>query len=143
MKKQPKSDNPSYKLTRELRLRYIADDVVKGMSKRKIGDKYSEQWGISKAVVYDYYREALVTLTDEEGLAKLREVNTERLLDLYQKAIDKGDVNAQLKAIDLLNKTNSIYQTNINFGGDTEFTFSFGEVAPEKEEKEEDNEDEQ
>ena len=124
--KQPK--NPSYELTRELRLRYIADDIVSGMSKRKIGEKYSELWRISKATVYDYYREALVELTDEEGLAKLRETNTERLLDLYHKACEVGDVKAQLKAIDLLNKTNSIYQTNINLGGDTEFTFSFGSV---------------
>lgn len=133
--------NPSYELTRELRLRYIADDIVKGMSKRKICDKYSEQWGLSKPVVYDYYREALVTLTDEEGLAKLREINTERLLDLYQDACSKGDIKSQLKAIDLLNKTNSVYQTNINLGGDTEFVFNFGEAAEtEKEEKEESDE---
>lgn len=123
-----KASNPSFELTKELRLRYIADDIVSGMSKRKIGEKYSERWNISKATVYDYYREALVELTDEEGLAKLREANTERLLSLYRAASDKGDVNAQLKAIDLLNKTNSIYQTNINLGGDTEFTFNFGEA---------------
>lgn len=123
-----KASNPSFKLTKELRLRYIADDIVSGMSKRKIGEKYSELWNISKSTVYDYYREALVELTDEEGLAKLREANTERLLSLYRAASDKGDVNAQLKAIDLLNKTNSIYQTNINLGGDTEFTFNFGET---------------
>ena len=125
-KKRP--TNPSFELTKELRLRYIAEDIVSGMSKRKIGEKYSEQWGISKSTVYDYYREALVELTDEEGLAKLRETNTERLLDLYRAACAKGDIAAQLKAIDLLNKTNSIYQTNINLGGDTEFTFNFGEV---------------
>lgn len=123
-----KASNPSFELTKELRLRYIADDIVSGMSKRKIGEKYSELWNISKHTVYDYYREALVELTDEEGLAKLREANTERLLSLYRAASDKGDVNAQLKAIDLLNKTNSIYQTNINLGGDTEFTFNFGET---------------
>lgn len=120
--------NPSYELRKELRLRYIADDIVKGMSKRKIGEKYTELWGLSKSTIYDYYREALVELTDEEGLAKLRETNTERLLDLYREACEKGNVIAQLKAIDLLNKTNSIYQTNINLGGDTEFTFNFGEV---------------
>ena len=125
-KKRP--TNPSFELTKELRLRYIAEDIVSGMSKRKIGEKYSEQWGISKSTVYDYYREALVELTDEEGLAKLRETNTERLFDLYRAACAKGDIAAQLKAIDLLNKTNSIYQTNINLGGDTEFTFNFGEV---------------
>ena len=125
-KKHP--TNPSYELTKELRLRYIADDIVKGMSKRKIGEKYTELWGLSKSTIYDYYREALVELTDEEGLAKLRETNTERLLDLYREACEKGNVIAQLKAIDLLNKTNSIYQTNINLGGDTEFTFNFGEV---------------
>lgn len=123
-----KASNPSFELTKELRLRYIADDIVSGMSKRKIGEKYSERWNISKSTVYDYYREALVELTDEEGLAKLREANTERLLSLYRAASDKGDVNAQLKVIDLLNKTNSIYQTNINLGGDTEFTFNFGEA---------------
>lgn len=125
-KKHP--TNPSYELRKELRLRYIADDIVKGMSKRKIGEKYTELWGLSKSTIYDYYREALVELTDEEGLAKLRETNTERLLDLYREACEKGNVIAQLKAIDLLNKTNSIYQTNINLGGDTEFTFNFGEV---------------
>ena len=123
-----KASNPSFELTKELRLRYIADDIVSGMSKRKIGEKYSERWNISKSTVYDYYREALVELTDEEGLAKLREANTERLLSLYRAASDKGDINAQLKAIDLLNKTNAIYQTNINLGGDTEFTFNFGEA---------------
>lgn len=124
-----KTSNPSYELTRELRLRYIADDIVSGMSKRKIGEKYSALWNLSRPVIYDYYREALVELTDEEGLAKLRETNTERLLDLYRDACSKGDINAQLKAIDLLNKTNSVYQTNINLGGDTEFVFNFGDAA--------------
>lgn len=126
--KKNQASNPSYELTRELRLRYIADDIVSGLSKRKIGEKYAELWNLSKATVYDYYREALVELTDEEGLAKLRETNTERLLDLYRDACSKGDINAQLKAIDLLNKTNSVYQTNINLGQDTEFVFNFGDV---------------
>lgn len=118
-------DKESYRLSRELRLRYIADDIVKGMSKRKIGEKYSEQWGIGKPTVYDYYREALVTLTDEDGLEKMREANTERLLSLYNKAVEEGDTKTALKALDLLNRTNSVYVTKLNLGGDTEFTFSF------------------
>lgn len=117
--------NPSFQLSQKLRLRYIADDVIKGLSKRKIGEKYSELWNVSPNTVYEYYREALATLTDEEGLAKLREANTERLLDLYHDAVQSNDRQSALKALDLLNKTNSIYQTNINIGGDTEFTFSF------------------
>ena len=117
--------NPSYKLSRELRLRYIADDVVKGMSKRNIIDKYTKEWNLGRATIADYYREALVTLTDEEGIAKMREANTERLLDLYNKSLEAGDTKNALKALDLLNKTNSIYTTKINLGGETEFTFSF------------------
>lgn len=118
-------DNPSYQLSRELRLRYIAEDIVAGMSKRKIGEKYSEKWGIGVSTVYDYYREALVTLTDEEGLAKLREANTERLLGIYYDALKDGDRQTALKALDLLNKTNSVYVQKLNLGGDTEFTFKF------------------
>ena len=120
-----RKDNPSYQLSRELRLRYIADDIVKGLSKRKIGEKYSEQWGIGLPAVYDYYREALVTLTDEEGLAKLREANTERLLDIYYDALKDGDRQAALKALDLLNKTNSVYVQKLDLGQSTEFTFKF------------------
>lgn len=117
--------NPSYKLARELRLRYIADDIVKGMSKRKICEKYSEEWQINKTTVADYYREALVSLTDEEGIAKMREANTERLLDIYKKAVDSGDSKTALKALDLLNKTNSIYSTKINIESDNEVVFTF------------------
>lgn len=114
-----------YELTRELRLRYIADDIVKGLSKKKIGEKYSELWGLGLSTIYSFYREALVTLTDEEGLEKMRDANTERLLSIYNKAIEEGDSKTALKALDLLNKTNSIYVTKLNLGGETEFTFNF------------------
>lgn len=117
---------PYYELQRELKLRYIANDIVSGMSKRKIVDKYVEQWGCSPKHIREFYNEALATLTDEEGLAKLREVNTERLLDLYEQACKAGDIKSQLKAIDLINRTNSIYRTNISIGDDTEFVFKFG-----------------
>ena len=118
-----KEKNPSYELARELRLRYIADDIVAGMSKRKIAEKYSEQWGISKNAIYDYYREALITLTDEDGLAKMREANTERLLNLYNTAMEKGDTKTALKALDLLNRTNSIYSTKIKIDSENEIKF--------------------
>ena len=118
---------PEYELKQELRVRYIANDIVAGMSKRKIVEKYTEAWNISKKHIYDYYNEALATLTDEEGLAKLREVNTERLLSVYNEATKQGDIKSQLKAIDLINRTNSIYKTTIDVGGDTEFVFNFGQ----------------
>lgn len=116
---------PEYELKQELRVRYIANDIVAGMSKRKIVEKYTEAWNMSKKHIYDYYNEALSTLTDEEGLAKLREVNTERLLDLYDAACKQGDVKSQLKAIDLINRTNNIYRTNISIGQEPEFVFNF------------------
>lgn len=118
-------DKKMYELTRELRLRYIADDIVKGLSKKKIGEKYSELWGLGLGTIYSFYREALVTLTDEEGLEKMRDANTERLLSIYNKAIEDGDSKTALKALDLLNKTNSIYVTKLNLGGETEFSFNF------------------
>ena len=109
---------------RELRLRMLAEDIVAGLSKRKIVDKYTELWGLGKATISSYYREALVTLTDEEGLEKLREANTERLLDLYNKAVAENDTKNALKALDLLNRTNSIYVTKLNLGQDTQFVFN-------------------
>ena len=120
-----RKDKKKYQLTRELRLRYIADDIVKGLSKKKIAEKYSELWDLSFHTVYSLYREALVTLTDEEGLEKMRDANTERLLSLYNKAIEEGDSKTALKALDLLNKTNSIYVTKVNLGTETEFKFNF------------------
>lgn len=122
-----KQRHPDIAMKRELRLRYIADEIVKGMSKRKICQMFEEKWQVSHNLMLDLYNEALATLTDEEGLAKLREVNTERLLDLYEAACKAGDIKSQLKAIDLLNRTNSIYKTTINLGEDTEFVFNFGQ----------------
>lgn len=122
-----KERHPEFAMKRELRLRYIADEIVKGMSKRKVCQKFEQEWQISHNLMCDLYNEALATLTDEEGLSKLREVNTERLLELYNKAIESGDVKSQLKAIDLINRTNSIYKTNIDLGQDTEFVFNFGQ----------------
>ena len=122
-----KQRHPDIAMKRELRLRYIADEIVKGMSKRKICQIFEEKWNVSHNLMLDLYNEALATLTDEEGLAKLREVNTERLLDLYEAACKAGDIKSQLKAIDLLNRTNSIYKTTINLGEDTEFVFNFGQ----------------
>lgn len=131
MKKEQSEYNklrhPEVKMRRDLRLRYVADLVVKGYCKRKIIDDLKKEWGISYHLADGLYREALVTLTDEEGLEKLREVNTARLLDLYNKAVESGDLKSQLKAIDLLNRTNSIYRTTINLGEDTEFVFNFGQ----------------
>jgi len=122
-----KQRHPEVTLKRELRLRYIADAIVSGMSKRKVCEKFEEEWQISHNLMCDLYNEALATLTDEEGLAKLREVNTARLLDLYECACKSGDIKAQLKAIDLINRTNSIYKTTIDLGKDTEFVFNFGQ----------------
>lgn len=122
-----KQRHPEFALKRELRLRYIADAIVQGKSKRKVCQEFEEKWDISHNLMCDLYNEALATLTDEEGLAKLREVNTERLLDLYETACKTGDVKSQLKAIDLINRTNSIYKTNIDLGQDTEFVFNFGQ----------------
>lgn len=119
---------PYYEMQREIKIRAIATDIVNGMTKRNIIHKYKELWNISEAHVRECYNEALVTMTDEEGLARLREVNTERLLDLYKAACDKGDIASQLKAIDLINRTNSIYRTNINLGDSTEFVFNFGQA---------------
>ena len=110
--------NPSYKLARELRLRYIADDIVKGMSKRKICEKYSEEWQINKTTVADYYREASFTHFVTKSPDMKQVVNTNKAIVYVEKHEDQL---LMISCIDNLLKGavgQAVQNMNIMFGLD-------------------------
>lgn len=81
-----------------------------------IANKYHFTPEYSRIVVQDAslnYKEYYNNLKD-----KISEQNTERLQSAIYRLINKGDEATLLKAIDTLNKTAGVYNTNVNIKAD-------------------------
>ena len=91
------------------------------------------EWGVSYNYMHSIITESLNLFKSEELYKNIRDINNERLTDIYQEARAKFDLETAIKAVDKLNKANGVYddhkatvsvQTDdsnitITFGGDT------------------------
>ncbi len=89
----------------------IADCIAQGMTYRQIVSKYMNEWGVSYNYMHSIITESLNMFNSEDIYRKMKDINNERLTDIYQQARDQGDLDVAIKAIDKLNKANGVYET--------------------------------
>lgn len=119
----------------EERISRITDDIVAGMSRVKILDKYTKLWECGKNTINTIYQEACIKMSEEYRTNKeeVRTISNIRLEGVWDGA---KTVSQKLKTIDLINKTNNVYDNNVVVStGEDGFIFDIGvEDLPAEEE---------
>lgn len=120
-------------ITINARAYLIADSIAQGMTYRQIISKYMKEWGVSYSYMHSIITESLNLFKSEELYKNIRDINNERLTDIYQEARAKYDLDTAIKAIDKLNKANGVYdgpkaQVNVQTE-DSNITITFGGVS--------------
>lgn len=111
----------------------IADEIAKGSTYRDIAKRFSEEWNVSPNYIRSMVSEAISLFQDENYYKSIKEINNERLNDIYKEARNQGDLDTAIKAIDKLNKANGVYdqpKTTVQVdSGDNTIVVTFGGPA--------------
>lgn len=89
----------------------IAEEIAKGTLYRQIVKKYMEEWGVSYNYMHSIITESINMFNNEAIYKKLKDINVDRLTNIYAEARQQGDLDVAIKAVDKLNKTAGIYDT--------------------------------
>lgn len=118
----------------------IAEEIAKGATYRELAGKFSAEWNVSPQYIKSIVTEAIQLFQDDEIYKNIKQINNDRLNDIYKEARQAGDLKSAIKAVDTLNKANGVYdnmkaQVNIN-ADDNNITITFGgePLAPKAEE---------
>ncbi len=97
------------------RLDIIASELVSSKSKRQIVKEYSEKWQCAPTTIQAIIRDTIAWMasTSKTTADEYRVLNTERLDSLLDEADRVGD---KIKILDLINKTNNVYETKVQIG---------------------------
>lgn len=120
-------------ITLAARAMVIADSIANGQTYRQIVAKYQKEWGVSYNYMHSIITESINLFKSEEIYKNIRDINNERLTSIYQTAMQNGELDTAIKAVDKLNKSNGVYDTEkptvqvqaddsnvvITFGGQT------------------------
>lgn len=96
-------------ITLQSRAFLIADEIAKGTPYRQIVSKYMNEWGVSYNYMHSIITESINMFNGDEVYRKMKDINNERLTDIYQEARKTGDLGVAIKAVDKLNKANGVY----------------------------------
>ena len=96
-------------ITLNARAMLIANDVANGVTYRQIVSKYMNEWGVSYNYMHSIITESLNLFKSEELYKNIRDINLERLTDIYKQARTQGDLDTAIKAVDKINKTAGVY----------------------------------
>lgn len=89
----------------------IANAVAEGMTYRQIVSKYMNEWGVSYAYMHSIITESMNMFNNEDIYKKLKDINLDRLTDIYAEARQQGNLDVAIKAVDKINKTAGIYDS--------------------------------
>ena len=131
------SAKPREPLDKEALVELIWIDLVNGLSRYQImlkmeRDAYQgfETSKFSRSSKYNYVQEAYKNCSFERGeeKEKQRDLFYERILSVYNDAIENRDRQAALKALDMGAKLGGLYEEtqNININGTINANISFG-----------------
>jgi len=115
--------------THEMKVAAIADDILKGMKKNEILEKYEKAWGMKTEQVWGIYKGAMSYLYNRIDVTTntVKQMNFERL----EAIIDRQDISVKdlLKAIDLSNRTAGVYTDKIEVKTNDTIHFEFPDVS--------------
>lgn len=117
---------PLDKIKQRERLSILADELIKMKPRRKIIEEYSKRWECSPTTIRTLLSETIVWLSTEMKIERedLRTLNSERLDELF--GDPKASVRDRIKIIDLLNKTNNLYDNNVKVAVQDEIVIDLG-----------------
>ena len=126
-------------ITLAARAMLIADSIANGQTYRQIVAKYQKEWGVSYNYMHSIITESLNLFKSEEIYKNIRDINNERLTSIYQTAMQNGELDTAIKAIDKLNKSNGVYDTEKPTvqvqADDSNIVITFGGMTIEEAEK--------
>ena len=126
-------------ITLAARAMLIADSIANGQTYRQIVAKYQKEWGVSYNYMHSIITESLNLFKSEEIYKNIRDINLERLTDIYKQARTQGDLDTAIKAVDKINKTAGVYDTEKPVvavqADDSNITITFGGMTLEEAEK--------
>lgn len=96
-------------ITGTSRIYLIAEEIAKGSTFKDIVVKYGQEWSVTPNYIAGIINEAIGLFKDESYYKNIRDINNERLNQIYKEACERKDLNAAIKAIDTLNKQNGVY----------------------------------
>jgi hypothetical protein len=108
-------------------MQYICDQ---GLSRERTAQQITNRWNISIKTARSYVKQAIEAFTStytEEDYEKQRQMWLARCEQILQDAIDTGDKQSALKALDLIGKSMGIYneKKDVNVNGDIDIKFDF------------------
>ena len=108
-------------------LQYIAEQ---GLSKERTAQQIFNRWNITISTARRYVAEAIKRFSQsfvEENAEEQRRLWLERCEQILQSAIDTGDKQSALKALDLMGKSMGIYaeKKELNVEGNVDIKFDF------------------
>lgn len=122
-------------ITLQSRAFLIADEIAKGVPYRQIVSKYMNDWGVSYNYMHSIITESINMFNGDEMYRKMKDINLERLTDIYQQARTQGDLDTAIKAVDKLNKTAGVYDDKPVVAvqaDDSNITITFGGMTVEQ-----------
>ena len=125
-------------ITLAARAMLIADSIANGQTYRQIVAKYQKEWGVSYNYMHSIITESLNLFKSEEIYKNIRDINLERLTDIYQQARTQGDLDTAIKAVDKINKTAGVYDDKPVVAvqaDDSNITITFGGMSLEEAQK--------
>lgn len=102
------------------RIWLIADEIARGATYREIAKRFSEEWGVSPNYIRSIVTEAIQSFQNEDFYKNIKDINNDRLTNIYQEARNHGDLDVAIKAIDKLNKANGVYDKQTQVKVETE-----------------------
>lgn len=104
--------NKIAKNEKKARLNIIIEKIREGYSRKRLVEWVQENYGFSYKYSWDHVNEAYKMLADtnnEELVESTRAVQLERCEAILKEALEHGDRKSALKALDIINRMNSLY----------------------------------
>lgn len=117
--------SPLNHIKQQERLEIIANELISCKSKKKIIEEYTEKWQCCSITVKRIIDETIAWMAETAKMSanEYRVLNSERLDTMLDEADKVGD---KIKIIDMLNRTNNVYDTNVKVSTNEPITIDLG-----------------
>lgn len=116
---------PLNELRQQERMDIIASELVSCKSKKAIIAEYAQLWKCKPATIKRLIDETIVWMAQSAKLSanEYRVLNSERLESMFD---ETQRVSDKIKIVDMLNRTNNVYDTNVKVTTNEPITIDLG-----------------
>lgn len=107
-----------------MRRKIVLQKIAEGKSYTKVIDELIEEWGVNEYTAKEYVMESVKYLGSEEFKEVVKGINTQRLEQIIQQSMGTDNKTA-LKAIDLSNKTQGVYEERVKLETENDIEVHF------------------